>query len=140
MVHRHQRMSTAEVPAWANPSTNCLNAYIRREYAACVTAGQTALAAQFIPTVGLVTILALRRLGRNDEAEDLGRALLVRGFGPGGMFLILMRVLDGDLDAERFLRERDGGSSSTRITPDLECQVYFYWGPSCSRRASSQRR
>lgn len=58
----------------------------------------------------------------------MGRELLMRGFGPGGMFLLLMRVLDGDLDAERFLKERGGPGGSSEFTPELECQVYFYWG------------
>jgi hypothetical protein len=139
-LRRYFRIGTTRVPAWARHSTNCLNAYIRRDYAECVSAGQTALAVQFIPTVGLVTILALRRLGRSDDAEALGRALLLRGFGPNGMFLILMRVLDADLDAEQFLRESDGGGSSTKVTPDLECQTYFYWVPGCSRKESQPRR
>jgi len=113
---------------WAKPSAGCLNAYIRREYAVCASAGQATLAIDFIPIVGLVTILALRRLGLGDTAEDLGRNLLLRNFGPDGMFLMFMRVLDGDLEPERFLQNLDGHGDATVINPDIECQVYFYWG------------
>jgi hypothetical protein len=99
-----------------------------RDYRGCVASGREALSHQFLPTVGLVTILALRRFGRAQEAEDLGRGLLRIGFGPGGMFLFLMRLLDGALDPEQFLKERFFRGHPGSVSRDLECQVYFYWG------------
>jgi hypothetical protein len=129
LSHRRHRMGWgAGLPSWAGASTNCLNAYIKRDYLACVSAGQEALSHQFIPTVGLVTILALRRLGRSEEAEDLGRTLLRCGFGPRGTFLLFMMLLDGALDPERFLKEKFFAGTRVEVTPEVECQVYFYWG------------
>jgi len=117
------------VPFWADGATRCLNAYIKRDYAACFAAGREVLSHQFIPTVGLVTILALRRQDRSDDADDLGRALLRRGFGRNGMFfLLLMMLLDGALDPKQFLKERCFGGFRVEVSQELECQVYFYWG------------
>lgn len=116
------------LPSWVNRAARCLNAYVSRNYTGCVASGRKFLSHQFIPTVGLVTILALRRLGLVQEAEVLSRGLLHRGFGPGGMFLLLMMLLDGALDPEQFLEERFFGGYRVEVSRDLECQVYFYWG------------
>lgn len=78
---------------WADAATRCLHAYIQLDYAACVTTGCEALSHQLIPTDGLVTIVALRREGRLEEAEGFGRALLRCGVGPGGMLLLLLMLL-----------------------------------------------
>src|SRR5262249_47753107 len=81
----------------AGPATRCLNAYIKQDYSTCVAAGREALSLQIIPTVGLVTLLALRRQGCFLEAERFSRALLRCGIGPGGMLFILLMLLDGAL-------------------------------------------
>src|SRR4051794_11218237 len=75
-------------PPWAGPATRCLNAYVKQDYSACVAAGREALSLQIIPTVGLVTLVALRRQGCFEEAERFSRALLRCGVGPGGMLFI----------------------------------------------------
>lgn len=116
------------LPPWAGPATRCLNSYIQRDYPACVSAGGEALSHQPLPTVGLVTILALRRQGRVKEAEGLGRALLRCGGGRGGVFFLLLMLLDGAIDPERFLRERVFAGTRVEVSRELECQVYFYWG------------
>jgi hypothetical protein len=116
------------LPPWADPATRCLNSYIRRDYSTCVTAGREALSHQRLPTVGLVTILALHREGRLPEAEGLGRALLRGGAGPGGMFFLLLMLLDGALEPERLLGERVFAGIRLGVSRELECQVYFYWG------------
>jgi hypothetical protein len=116
------------LPPWAEPATRCLNAYIRLDYSACTTAGREALSLQLIPTVGLVTLLAMRRQGRLAEAEGLSRALLRCGVGPGGWLYLLLMLLDGALDPERFLKERFFAGFRVGVNQELECQVYFYWG------------
>lgn len=117
------------LPSWAEGATRCLNAYSKRDYSACFIAGAEVLSFEFIPTVGLVTILALRRGGRSRDADDLGRALLRRGIGRSGMlFLLLMMLLDGALDPEQFLQERIFSGFQIEVSQGLECQVYFYWG------------
>jgi hypothetical protein len=118
----------SSLPPWAGPATRCLNAYIRRDYTTCIRAGTEALSHQCLPTVGLVTILALRREGRLQEAEGLGRALLRCGAGPGGMFFLLLMLLDGALEPERLLGERVFAGIRVGVSRELECQVYFYWG------------
>lgn len=118
----------SSLPPWAGPATRCLNAYIKRDYSACVAAGREALSLQLIPTVGLVTLLALRRQGRFEDAERFSRALLRCGVGPGGMLYLLLMLLDGALNPEQFLRERFFAGFRVGVSPDLECQVYFYWG------------
>lgn len=119
----------SRLPFWADGATRCLNAYIKRDYAACFAAGREVLSQQFIPTVGLVTILALRRQDRSDDADDLGRVLLRCCSGRGGMlFLMLMMLLDGALDPKQFLRERIFSGFRVEVSRELECQVFFYWG------------
>jgi hypothetical protein len=81
-----------------------------------------------MPTVGLVTLLALRRQGCFEDAERFSRALLRCGVGPGGMLYLLLMLLDGALNPEQFLRERFFAGFRVGVSPDLECQVYFYWG------------
>jgi hypothetical protein len=115
-------------PPWAGPATRCLNAYIKQEYSACVAAGRDALSLQIIPTVGLVTLLALRRQGCFLEAERFSRALLRCGVGPGGMLFILLMLLDGALNPEQFLKERFFAGFRVGVSRELESQVYFYWG------------
>ncbi len=119
-------MSTC--PSWADPATSCLNAYIKREYAVCASAGQAALATNFLPTVGPVTILALHRLGRTAEAEDLGNKLLLRSFGMNGTFLMQMRLIDGDLEPEQCLQNQNDSVDDTSTKRDNECEIYFYCG------------
>jgi hypothetical protein len=116
------------MPPWAGPATHCLNAYIKQDYSACVAAGREALSLQIIPTVGLVTLLALRRQGRFGEAEGFSRALLRFGIGPGGMLFLLLMLLDGALNPEQFLKERFFAGFRVGVSQELECQVYFYWG------------
>jgi hypothetical protein len=126
--HGSRPAQESSMPSWADAATRCLNAYIKRDYSACVAAGREALSHQLIPTIGLVTILALRRWGRSEEAEVLGRALLRSGTGRGVSFLLLMMLLDGALDPEQFLKERIFGGYRVEVSRELECQVYFYWG------------
>ncbi len=116
------------MPSWAGPATRCLNAYIQRDYLACVAAGREALSLQIIPTVGLVTLLALRRQGHFEEAASFSRALLRCGVGPGGMLFLLLMLLDGALNPEQFLKERFFAGFRVGVSQELECQVYFYWG------------
>ena len=116
------------LPPWAGPAARCLNAYIRRDYLACVAAGREALSHQILPTVALVMLLALRRQGRFQEADGFSRALLRCGVGPGGMLYLLLMLLDGALNPEQFLRERFFAGFRVWVSPELECQVYFYWG------------
>ena len=59
----------SSLPSWAEGATRCLNAYIKRDYSVCVAAGAEVLSHEFIPTVGLVTILALRRRGQSKDAD-----------------------------------------------------------------------
>jgi hypothetical protein len=118
----------SSLPPWAGPATRCLNAYIKQEYSACVAAGREALSLQIIPTVGLVTLLALRRQGRFGEAEGFSRALLRCGVGPGGVLFLLLMLLDGALNPEQFLKDRFFAGFQVGVWPELECQVYFYWG------------
>jgi hypothetical protein len=122
-----KRAALARIPPWARSATACLNAYIKRDYRACVSAGMTVFEEHQIVPVGLTTIVALRRLGRNDEADELGGMLLMRSLGPGGVFLHLMRVLDGDLDPDALLA-RAGGPDFPQNTEEFQCQVYFRWG------------
>jgi hypothetical protein len=95
-------------PSWIEGTTRCLNAYIKRD-----------------------TVLGLRRLGQAQQAEDLGRSLLLRGADEGrvgGVFALFLTLLDGGLDPERFLREQTFGGARVELTPELACQVHFYWG------------
>ena len=128
-----QRGPTAEEPSpsWIEGTTRCLNAYIKRDYPACVAAGTGTLVHQFIPTVGAATVLGLRRLGQAQQAEELSRSLLARGTSAGkvgGVFVLFMMLLDGALDPEQFLREHTFGGTRVELTPELACQVHFYWG------------
>jgi hypothetical protein len=127
-LNRSAPESELTLPAWAEGAARCLNAYISRDYSRCATYGQEALSHQFLPTVGLVSILALRRLRRPQKADALGRSLLRLGFGPGGMFLFFMMLLDAAIEPEEFLRERFFGGYQVKVTKELRCQVYFYWG------------
>ncbi len=123
--------SEATPSSWIEGTTRCLNAYIKRDYPACVAAGNDTLLHQFIPTVGAATVLGLRRLGQAEEAEALGRSLLGRAMGAGrvgGVFLLFMQLLDGALDPEAFLRDRTFSGTQLEMTPELACQVNFYWG------------
>jgi hypothetical protein len=115
-------------PPWAGPATRCLNAYIKQDYSACVAAGREALSLQIVPTVALVTLLALRRQGCFVEAERFSRALLRCGVGPGGMLFLLLMLLDGALNPEQFLKERFFAGFRVGVSRELESQVYFYWG------------
>jgi hypothetical protein len=118
----------SSLPLWAGPATRCLNAYVKQDYSACVAAGREALSLQIIPTVGLVTLLALRRQGLFVKAERFSRALLRCGVGPGGMLFLLLMLLDGALNPEQFLKERFFAGFRVGVSRELECQVYFYWG------------
>jgi hypothetical protein len=37
-------------------------------------------------------------------------------------------LLDGALNPEQFLKERFFAGFQVGVWPELECQVYFYWG------------
>jgi hypothetical protein len=127
-INRNRPNVYSFLPFWAAGGARCLSAYMKRDYAGCVASGQEVLSHHFIPTVALVTIVALRRLSRSQEAGVLGRSLLERSFGPGGMFLFFMMLLDGVIDPKEFLRARIFGGYPVEVTRKLECQVFFYWG------------
>ena len=120
-----QIMMVHSANAVSNASKKSIDAYVAREYADCILAGQEALATHFVANIGLITIIAFRRLGQFDDAESLGREILLRCLDED--LIHLMRVLDDDLDPERFIRE-SAFDDSRKDYLDLKCRVYFYWG------------
>lgn len=127
----YRRKSRQQNDVTASPAylvASCLKAYVHQDFETCVMAGRAVLTVDFISTVALLTIVSLRRLGRQEEADAFGRELLIHSFGPKGIFLLFMMILDGALNPERFLREQVFGGDRMEVTEELKCQVYFYWG------------
>ena len=107
---------------------DCLSAYERHDYQRVAKLGASFLESHFSATMGIATIIALRRLKRFEDAEELGRRLLMTSFGPNGTFLYLMRVLDNDLSAHRLLDQCSASSDLPNPDDNFRCQVYFCEG------------
>lgn len=106
-----------------------LSAYRNREFDQCAACGAQLLL-QSKPhhhvqtSVALLTIIAMRKAGRAEEGEALSVELLKTNWGPEGELLYFMRILDGDLTAERFLSNL--GPDTPSASDELECRSHFY--------------